>query len=102
MGACAINALDEAGSSDEAPDFDRVSEGMEIYYYLFYGAFILSSFLAMYKMLRYRKETPEILWRICPFFAFPGKSGGNLYLKLAKTRTLRYFSPDFFDRIREK
>lgn len=78
MGACAINALDEAGSfvrirvelcsgkigneagySDEAPDFDRVSEGMEIYYYLFYGAFILSSFLAMYKMLRYRKETPE-------------------------------------------
>lgn len=59
MGACAINALDEAGSSDEAPDFDRVSEGMEIYYYLFFGAFILSSFLAMYKMLRYRKETPE-------------------------------------------
>ena len=25
----------EAGYSDEAPDFDRVSEGMEIYYYLF-------------------------------------------------------------------
>ena len=49
----------EAGYSDEAPDFDRVSEGMEIYYYLFYGAFILSSFLAMYKMLRYRNETPE-------------------------------------------
>lgn len=49
----------EAGYSDEAPDFDRVSEGMEIYYYLFYGAFILSSFLAMYKMLRYRKEAPE-------------------------------------------
>ena len=49
----------EAGYSDEAPDFDRVSEGMEIYYYLFYGAFILSSFLAMCKMLRYRKETPE-------------------------------------------
>lgn len=39
----------EAGYSDETPDFDRVSEGMEIYYYLFYGAFILSSFLAMYK-----------------------------------------------------
>lgn len=49
----------EAGYSDEAPDFDRVSEGMEIYYYLFYGAFILSFFLAVYKMLRYRKETPE-------------------------------------------
>ncbi len=49
----------EAGYSDETPDFDRVSEGMEIYYYLFFGAFILSSFLAMYKMLRYRKETPE-------------------------------------------
>lgn len=49
----------EAGYSDETPDFDRVSEGMEIYYYLFFGAFILSSFLAMYKMLRYRKETLE-------------------------------------------
>ena len=49
----------EAGYSDETPDFDRVSEGMEIYYYLFFGAFILSSFLAMYKMLQYRKETPE-------------------------------------------
>ena len=26
----------EAGYSDETPDFDRVSEGMEIYYYLFF------------------------------------------------------------------
>ena len=49
----------EAGYSDEAPDFDRVSEGMENNYDRIYVAYILSSYLAMYKMLRYRKETPE-------------------------------------------
>lgn len=37
----------EVSYSDEAPDFDRVSEGIEIYYYFFYGAFILSSLLAV-------------------------------------------------------
>lgn len=46
----------KANSTGETPDLGWLSAGMEIYYYLFYGAFVLSSLFAGYKIIQYQKK----------------------------------------------